>query len=164
MDRYKKFDQIFREYYPRLYYHAYSFLHHTENSRDVVNDTFEILWKNFSRHADHPQLSFYLYSIVRHKCLDLLRHHSVHERYLNKTHPPTNFQADYDYTDYDDKLEKIKRRIAALPPKTRTAFMLCHLDGYTYQEAAAELSVSVNTVKTLLRRAMKILREAFVEK
>lgn len=159
MNRYKRFDDIFENYYTKLYCHAFSFLHDPETSCDVVNDTFEVLWRNFSKAGDDNFLGSYLYSIVRHKCIDILRRQMIHERFVNNNDIPILFREDYDYTHYDSRLELLKRHIESLPEKTRKVFVMCHLDGYSYQEAALLLNISLNTVKTLLSRAMKILRE-----
>lgn len=159
----KQFEALFREYYSRLYYHAYSFLRDQDASHDIVNDTFEVLWKNFSSYSDGLNVGPYLYSVVRNKCVDAIRRRMTHERFINndELHPP--FHEDYDYTDYDARLEFLRDRIDALAPQTRNVFMLCHIDGYTYQQAADRLGISVNTVKTTLSRAMKSLREAYAE-
>ena len=159
----KQFEALFREYYPRLYYHAYSFLHDQEASHDIVNDTFETLWKNFSHYRDSLNTLPYLYSVVRNKCIDAIRRRMTHKRFVNNDELHISFREEYDYTDYDARLEFIKNRIESLAPQTRIVFMLCHIDGYTYQQAADHLGISVNTVKTTLSRAMKTLREAYAE-
>ncbi|MCD8185703.1 MAG: sigma-70 family RNA polymerase sigma factor [Rikenellaceae bacterium] len=160
MDRYAQFDRVFWKYYDRLFHHAYSFLRQTENAHDVVNDTFEIIWKDYGRYAEHPNPASYLYAIVRHKCLDALRRRAIHDRYVDAAKSEPYAEA-YDYTDYEIKMEAVKNRIAAFPPRTRKVFILCYIDGYTYRQAARQLGVSVNTVKTTLSRALKTLRETF---
>jgi RNA polymerase sigma-70 factor (ECF subfamily) len=49
--------------------------------------------------------------------------------------------------------------IAALPKGARLAFVLHDVEGYQHQEIAAQLSVSVGTVKAQLHRARRLLRE-----
>lgn len=49
--------------------------------------------------------------------------------------------------------------IASLPKGARLAFVLHDVEGYQHQEIAAQLSVSVGTVKAQLHRARRLLRE-----
>lgn len=156
-----KYDDIFREYYTKLYHHAFSFLRDTDMARDVVNDAFEALWKSFSVHRKRGTAVPYLYSVVRNKCVDILRRHTIHNRYIQANAPEGAFREEYDYTDYDARLELLRLHIDALPAQTRNVFILCYIDGYSYNEAADRLGISPNTVKTLLSRAMKTLREVY---
>ncbi len=49
--------------------------------------------------------------------------------------------------------------IASLPKGARLAFVLHDVEGYLHQEIAAQLSVTVGTVKAQLHRARRLLRE-----
>lgn len=49
--------------------------------------------------------------------------------------------------------------IASLPKGARLAFVLHDVEGFQHQEIAAQLSVSVGTVKAQLHRARRLLRE-----
>lgn len=151
------------DYYHRLYCHAYSFLRDPDTARDAVNDTFETLWQNFPQFRSSANIGPYLYSVVRNKCVDILRRRKVRERFIHDNDLPGSFREDYDYTDYDARLELVKMRIEALPPRSKDVFLLYHIDGYSCQETAEQLGISVNTVKTLLSRALRTLREFVTE-
>jgi RNA polymerase sigma-70 factor (ECF subfamily) len=49
--------------------------------------------------------------------------------------------------------------IASLPKGARLAFVLHDVEGYQHQEIAAQLGVSVGTIKAQLHRARRLLRE-----
>ena len=53
----------------------------------------------------------------------------------------------------------MEKAIASLPKGARLAFVLHDVEGYQHQEIAAQLSVSVGTVKAQLHRARRLLRE-----
>jgi len=53
----------------------------------------------------------------------------------------------------------MEKAIASLPRGARLAFVLHDVEGYQHQEIAAQLSVSVGTVKAQLHRARRLLRE-----
>lgn len=62
IDHKEVFEQLFRENYVRLYYHALSFLNDEETAKDTVNDVFEKVWMILKRSND-PNL-FYRYCIL----------------------------------------------------------------------------------------------------
>lgn len=74
------FEIIYKTYYSRLYYYTFQFITDEENSKDIVNDVFEKIW--IQRHELKLEtLSSYLYTLVRNRCLDYLRHKKVEQQY-----------------------------------------------------------------------------------
>ncbi|HZP94656.1 MAG TPA: sigma-70 family RNA polymerase sigma factor [Burkholderiales bacterium] len=59
--------------------------------------------------------------------------------------------------------EHLDRAIAALPEVFRTVFVLCELQGFSYQEIAEMLAVPVGTVRSRLARARSMLQRALWE-
>lgn len=53
----------------------------------------------------------------------------------------------------------MENAIASLPKGARLAFVLHDVEGYQHQEIAAQLGVSVGTIKAQLHRARRLLRE-----
>ena len=61
-------------------------------------------------------------------------------------------------------VELIRGALEKLPDKTRLVVTVVMLQEKMYKEAAEELGVSVNTVKTLLKQGMRELRELLKDK
>lgn len=59
--------------------------------------------------------------------------------------------------------EHLDRAITALPEAFRVAFVLCELQGFSYQEIADMLEVPVGTVRSRLARARSMLQRALWE-
>jgi RNA polymerase sigma-70 factor (ECF subfamily) len=53
----------------------------------------------------------------------------------------------------------LRAALAALPPSQAEAFLLHHLEGWSYREIAGHLTISVDAVGVLLHRARRRLRE-----
>lgn len=76
------FEIIYKTCYSRLYYYTFQFITDEENSKDIVNDVFEKIW--IQRHELKLEtLSSYLYTLVRNRCLDYLRHKKVEQQYAD---------------------------------------------------------------------------------
>ena len=76
MEEKKDFDIIFRLYYSELLYFVVQFLHDEEDSRDVVSDVFEDLWKHF-RQIENDKVKHFLFKTARFKALYRMRRSSV---------------------------------------------------------------------------------------
>lgn len=63
----------------------------------------------------------------------------------------------------ESAIETVLAAVRKLPEKTQCVVQTVMCQGHTYQEAADELQVSVNTVKTLLKAGMKELRSELQE-
>ena len=154
------FEQLFRENYTRLCYHAYSFLNDEEAAKDAVNDVFEKVWVNFEKIERTQSLLPLLYTLVRNHCVSLLRHKKVRERF-NQELRLKDEATDEGYMEYELLIERLRQSVEKLPGQTKVVFRMCFLDGKKYQETADALAISINTVKTHINKALRILREEY---
>ena len=144
------FECLFRENYTRLFYHAFSFLNDEEEAKDVVNDEFS------------SSLVPLLYTLVRNRCVSLIRHKKVKERFSREIEVELEDHEE-ESVEYEMQIEKLRHLIELLPAQTKNVFKKCFLEGKKYQEAADDLGISINTVKTHVNKALRILREEFTE-
>lgn len=154
------FEQLFRENYIRLCYHACSFLNDDEAAKDVVNDIFEKVWINFEKIERSQPVLPLLYTLVRNRCVSLLRHKKVKERFDQEWRLKEE-AIDEGYMEYELMIERLRQSVENLPGQTKVVFRMCFLDGKKYQEAADELMISINTVKTHINKALRLLREEY---
>lgn len=59
--------------------------------------------------------------------------------------------------------EELERAIAALRADYRTAILLRHVEGRTYEEIAEIMDIPLGTVKTYIFRARRQLRDALAD-
>ncbi len=158
----KEFEQLFRENYSRLCYHAYSFLNDEEAAKDVVNDVFEKVWVNFGRIEHSTSLLPLLYTWVRNSCVSQLRHRQANERFIHwALQKEEGEMPDEGNMEYEFLLERLRVSIEKLPDQTKIVFRKCFLEGEKYRKVAEELGISVNTIKTLINRALRSLRKEY---
>lgn len=60
-----------------------------------------------------------------------------------------------------DELRQLARAIAAMPRKTREAFILRRVEGLSQREIAAQMRISENTVETHISRGIRFLIDWF---
>lgn len=154
------FEQLFRENYARLYYHALSFLNDEEAAKDSVNDIFEFVWTNFEKIEHTRSLIPLMLTLVRNHCVNQIRHRKAEERFTQEEMLKEE-AVEEKYMEYELLVEDVRCSVDNLPGQTRMVFRKCFLEGKKYQEAADELGISINTVKTHINKALRILRNKF---
>ena len=61
------------------------------------------------------------------------------------------------------RLEKLEQALGTLPEAQRCALVLCQVQGFSNQDAATVLNVSVHALESLLARARKTLKATLFE-
>lgn len=153
------FEVIFRTYYPSLYRLAYAYLMSRNLAEDMVQDSFVSLWANAAVLPEETYLKSYLYSSVKHACLDYLKHLQVIDSNKEKLTEALIFSGTVEYEDNQELLEKVRQSLQELPEQQRKVLELKVFKGLNYREIANELNISEESVHTYVKRAYKYLRE-----
>ena len=154
------FEVVFRMYYPRLYRLAYAYLMCKNLAEDMVQDTFVSLWSVAESLSLEINLKSYLYTSVKHGCLDYLKHLQVMDANKDKLTEALIFSGTVEYEDDQELLEKIRVCLRELPEQQRKVLELKVLKGFNYREIAHELKISEESVHTYVKRAYKYLRNS----
>ena len=158
-----EFEHFFKENYSHFYFFAQHFVDDEEVSRDIVSDAFEYAWKNYQK-ADVNNWKTYLYSYIRNKCVDHFRHQIVKNKYADAYLQVTQETDDSGFDEYDERIERIQKILTTLTPQTRHVLEECFINCKKYKEVADELSISSNTVKKHIVKALKLIREEIAKK
>jgi len=78
---------IFRAYYPRLCYFAFTMLANKEMAEDMVQDVFLRLQGRIDDFFAENALKSFLYLSVKNACLNHIKHKEVEEKYAFSAHP-----------------------------------------------------------------------------
>lgn len=151
------FKRLFEDLYGDLVNYANEYLFHAGSSEDVVQEVFIYLWENSNQISIKKNLKGYLYAMVRNRCLNILKSVKVTDS-SNVLEMQAVFDTDYNpdyFSDEDRDLEyaQVLKVLENLPSKMRMIVKLRFMHDYKYSEIADELGVSVNTIKTQLKRA-----------
>jgi RNA polymerase sigma-70 factor (ECF subfamily) len=136
---------------------AFHYLADPTEAEDVVQEAFLRLLKSASRYQPTAAFRTYFSRIVVRLCLDFrLKKHPVYCEVIPESTDLVN--------DPESALNKkessteLKRALAALPPTQRMAFLLRHVEGFTYSEIAEAMNISTKAVDSLLQRGRQSLR------
>jgi RNA polymerase sigma-70 factor (ECF subfamily) len=154
------FEGIFNNYYDRLYVHALGIVKEKDDAKDIIQDVFCSFWENIGRYDLSANVLPLLYKIVHTRCIDFIRHLNAEQNYISSRSDTLGVEdGEYDFTDYQDRMNRVNNEIKKLPPQTRRAFVEAVLHEKSYQEVAELLHIQPSTVKTHVSRAYKALRK-----
>ncbi|OCW92526.1 RNA polymerase subunit sigma-70 [Macellibacteroides sp. HH-ZS] len=164
----KVFEQIVREYWPRMFKFALIYTQNNETSQELVQDTFLVLWNNRAILKDNTNLITYLMVVLRNKCLNFLEQTRIRQLYIEEIDDETIYQRANLYVlqdeasqivESEDLHKAIERALSKLPEKTREVFMLSRYDGLKNQQIAETKNISQKTVEYHISKALQILKE-----
>lgn len=151
------FKKLFNELYEDLVKYAYGYLFDKSRSEDIAQDVFIYLWEKADTLEVDTSLKGYLYAMVRNRSLNLLKSIKITDNTnLLELHATLDLEYGLDAIVDEDKAviyNQILKIIDTLPEKMQVIVKLRFLNNCRYKEIAEELNVSVNTVKTQLKRA-----------
>ncbi len=150
-------EEIFKKNYKQLCVVSYYYLKDINEAKDVVQDVFVKIieqkkiseLKNSKSYLKIAVRNASLKRIQKSKQIDSL---SIHNLFYNQSNTE-----EQEAIALKNKINLYKQ-IDLLPEQCKQIFLLCVLDDLKYKETAEVLKISVNTVKTQMKKAFKILR------
>lgn len=156
----KAYTVIFDRFYGLLFIHACKMLGSEEEAKDVVQELFEVLWLRRENISFEQSLSSYLYASVRNRIINLIAHKKVQDRYVASL--KDFMDRDTELADYHVREQEMQRiieqEIAALPKKMKEIFKMSRREYLSYKQIAEQLDISEQTVRTHVKKALRILR------
>ncbi|EID72417.1 RNA polymerase sigma factor [Imtechella halotolerans] len=151
------YKKLFGDLYRELVIYANGFLFDKASSEDMVQEVFIHLWEHAKDITIRDSIKSYLYAMVRNRCLNYLKSIKVNDSlHLLDFNNILDTSFDLDSLSSSDKQilhRQLQLVIEQLPKKMQQIVEMRFVNNYKYGEIAAELGVSVNTVKTQLQRA-----------
>jgi RNA polymerase sigma-70 factor (ECF subfamily) len=157
----KGLKEVFELLYNPLCLYSHKFVGNMPAAEDLVQEVFISFWEDEKYLNINSNLGAYLYRTVKNQSLNYIRDNKL---------KLSDWQKEYDEIFFDEKenvdpyakeniLKKVHEAINQLPPGSRNVFQSIVIGGLSYNEAAEKYDISVNTIKTQLKRAIKLLSQ-----
>jgi RNA polymerase sigma-70 factor (family 1) len=159
LDDTTSFEQIYRQYWSKLYIYAFNVLREQEVCEDIVQEVFIDLWAK--RHeVQISNLRSYLYQSVKYQIFNHFRKSKYKYQLLMKFDQINiHYEIDELYEQKEFK-EKIKEAMYRLPEQRRVIFEMSRYEGLSHKEISEHLGISVQTVKNQISASLKFLRKS----
>lgn len=149
----KLLTRCIKEHKENVYRLAYSYVKNKEDALDIVQDSIYKAMTHIDGLKDPEAVKSWFYRIVVNTALDFLRRNKKVRTMDHETIDMHVSGTEDDYTNFD-----LTRTLEELPEKYRSVIVLRYFEDMKIEEVAAVLGENVNTVKTRLYQALRVMR------
>lgn len=164
VDRAQGMRLLFESYRYPMYFFALRLVRDEKIAEDIVQDCFVDFLEKDRIFRIRGDIDTYLFRAIYNTALNHIRKTRRSDDLHRKLERE---QAEYtgDEPDRADAalVGKLYEGIGKLPEERRRIFLMIAAEGMKYRTVADQLGISVNTVKTQMKRAVRTLRELFTE-
>lgn len=155
------FAELYKLYSVRILKKLILLLKDEAIAMDVLQDVFMKIWEK--RDTLDPEKSFaaFLFQIAENRVTDLFRRAKTNQKLLDHIiHASTElyFQTD-DFVNGKESSKVLQQVIDKLPARRKEIFLLCKMEGKSYEEVAQMLQISTGTVNDHMVKALRHIRE-----
>lgn len=152
-----------------LYNYALKIAGNSDDAQDLVQETYYKAYRHFDKFQSGTNSKAWMFMILKNSFindyrkskrepykLDYEQIQNFYENVKSDRSQTNNLDTEYYNSLLDDELTEA---IDKLPTKMREVFLLCDLDGNTYEETAELVGCPIGTVRSRLHRARQMLQE-----
>ncbi len=166
------FEQVYKEYYARLFHYLKGYIDETEEIKDIVQNAFISLWNNrMTLSDDDSHICSWLFTVVKNQCLNYIRDKESRLRiqsrieFLESEKLRWQAQSLHAFIPESINLSELQQRVEnavkGMPEQCRRIYLLSREDGLSHKEISLRLNISPKTVESQITKALRILRSKF---
>lgn len=159
------FHYLFRTYYDDLYHYAVKFSGESAVAEDHIQKLFLKLWRRRDQLGEVDGVKTYLWTALRRSLIDTFRKIKTEKKYIDKLgHNQGKMQFTAEELIIRDEVDTMQSRelreaMDQLTPKEREVLYLKFYEGMSYEEIEQIMSVSYQTSRNYVYRALQSLKK-----
>ncbi|MDW7675471.1 MAG: sigma-70 family RNA polymerase sigma factor [Bacillota bacterium] len=166
------FEELVVLYEKRVYSIAYRMMGNHEDACDLAQEAFIKIFRSIKNFRGESSFSTWLHHVVANVCRDFLRKNKLKVSSIDE---PVQYEGealgkqlqDFSNTPEQEIEQKelqdyIQQLIKQLPEDYRMVLVMREFMEFSYEEIAAELNISLGTVKSRLSRARNMLKNKLI--
>ena len=142
------FDNIYEEYFDRVYYKVLSVVKNDDDAEDICQETFISVYKNLSKFREESNIYTWIYRIAINKTYDFFKKRKI-EFEINDD--VLSLPED---VNFDTKVI-LQEKLKLISEKEREIVILKDIYGYKLKEIAEMKDMNLPTVKSVYYKALK---------
>lgn len=154
------FDILYEKYFKLLSVSAFYYLQDENEALDTTQNLFLDIWEKKLYQNFHEDVKGYLFLAIRNRCFNAIKakkrqmgHASDYQRLQSADRIEENTESPDQYYAYH-----LKQLLDGLKGQRKKALDLVYFQQKKYSEAAEEMGIGINSLKTHLKSALKVLR------
>ena len=159
-------DELLKRYKNPIFHFAYRFLGNRDEAQEIAQEVFLRIHIQKDRYKPMGKFSTWIFAIAHHLCVSVIR---KRRRFVLWPRKKDQEDAYVDFSSSDpspdestiqnDLQKTVKRCIDTLPFLQKEALVLREYHAMSYEDIAATMKRSINTVKSLVHRARMNLKQ-----
>ena len=158
------FEQLYRDHSGGIYCNLRKLTRDDELARELLQDVFLKVWEKKAAFKPDKPFRFYLFRMAKNSVADFYRKVKRDKQLLQNlqlfaseiTHQPIESVA------AGTEEEQLLRVIETLPPQRRKVFILCKLEGKSYEEVSHLLGITTSTIGDHIVKGTKYIKKQIV--
>ncbi|WP_262903598.1 sigma-70 family RNA polymerase sigma factor [Niabella beijingensis] len=160
------FDELYLKYFKLLCANAFLFLKNENEAKDLVQTLFLDIWEKKLYEHFHKDVKGYLFLAVKNRCLNFIKSQKVkgaRAASFNRFYHEQSGEPEPG-NDPADHQEQLRMLLSDMKGQKKAALNMVYFKEKKYSEAAREMGIGVNSLKTHLKSALKTLRLGMANK
>ena len=142
------FDNIYEEYFDRVYYKVLSVVKNDDDAEDICQETFISVYKNLSKFREESNIYTWIYRIAINKTYDFFKKRKL-EFEINDD--VLSLPEDINF----DTKVILEEKLKLISEKEKEIVVLKDIYGYKLKEIAEMKNMDLSTVKSVYYKALK---------
>jgi RNA polymerase sigma-70 factor (ECF subfamily) len=143
----------------KMYRLSFRLVKDIEIAKDCVQETFIKLWENRHKLDGLRSLQAYAFTIIRNTSIDKLRQMKYSDKSEEKMNIASN-EPDFEFAESNELIHKL---VKELPQQQKLVLELRDMEGFSYEEIADVLDLSINNIRVNLSIARKKIKEELMK-
>ena len=153
---------LYELFYKPLCFYAVRYVSSMPVAEEVVSDVMFNIWQKRNKSYSAETFRDYLYAATRNTAINYLKQRQNQRKASNAWSEQLRNQL-IDETPLDMMISeemqaKINNLLSELPEQCRKVFLMSRIDDMSYEEIAAQMDISMNTVKYHIKTALQKIR------
>lgn len=158
------FEKLYYFYRPKLSRFIFNWVKSEEVCEEILQEVFIQVWQ-YRFHLDlEKSFKSYIYKIAKNLIIDYFKSLSKNNIKLQEFKNHYFKQSEntiYQSIDYKETNRHLHEVLNKIPVKCREVYVLCKLEGYSYEEVSKLLNISIATVNNHIVKASKIIKSVW---
>lgn len=142
------FDNIYEEYFDRIYYKVLSVVKNDSDAEDICQDTFISVYKNLSKFREESNIYTWIYRIAINKTYDFFKKRKLEFEINDEV---LSLPED---VNFDTKVI-LEEKLKLISEKEKEIVIMKDIYGYKLKEIAEIKNMNLSTVKSVYYKALK---------
>lgn len=161
----RAFEQLYHNYKVRIYGNLFKMVKSGDVAEELLQELFVKIWTGKENLDPDKSFKAYLFKIAENLVYDFFRKASINkkmEAYLVSAATTPSASPIEQHIYYKEGNYVLAKAIERLPPKRKQVYVLCKIEGKSYEEVSRLLGVSISTVNEHIVKASRVVRKYFL--